>query len=276
MRLTELLTIYLAVGAPFGFARLFDAHFKMSFKLLVKAIGVALTWPVAALRFGFSLARDADEIAQHDDGEEATLDREQWRARREFEEALYRLGEILPVWENSVSRRSFDASFQALLMATEQHFHLWLALRRMSADVAPLPLALELCRLSGRAGDDLNIAANCIHRQNIARLKARCAKSANELTTALTHFQSAADDHALNALLNHAVNVAYRQAMLTLCCSAIELFSQLGDSVMATKTGRLLNTECAKLRRSEQTNQTEPEKGQHSLPANHSTFAPAP
>lgn len=273
MRLTEALTIYLAIGASFGVARLFNARSAFRARVLLKAIGSALAWPVAALRLGRDLARDSDKATVRT---ETALDVAQRRARRAFEEALCQVEETASVSENSVARNDFERSVRELLSAIDQHFHLRSALQAMSIDAAPLPLASELCRLSGRTGNDLQIAAACLHRQNKARLDTHCAKSSDELIVALERLRTMADEHAPSA----PAQLAHRQNMLTLYCLTIELVSQLDDAATAVRIGRLVDDECAKLRRAEQrggqANENDSEVSKISAPANHSTLAPVP
>lgn len=278
MRLTEILTIYLAIGAPFGVARFFDARSGSGARVLLEAIGSALAWPVTALRLSRSLTTTS--AAKADAQAETVLGLAQLRARGAFEEALRRVEETESALEKPLIRRDFERSLRALLSAIDQHYHLRSALQKMSIDAAPVPLAVELCRLSGRAGDDLAIAAACIHRQNKAHLNARCAQSADELIAALKHFQITADEYVPDGLVSYAAQLAHRQTMLTLYCLAVELLSWLDDRTTAVRAGRFVDVECAKLRlieqRGEQAGRNEFEVNKFPAPTNHSTLAPVP
>src|SRR5437588_396514 len=53
------------------------------------------------------------------------------------------------------------------------------------AAAAPTPRELELCRIAGRAGDDLLAAGRCVHRRNVTRLLAHRERSRSELVHAL-------------------------------------------------------------------------------------------
>lgn len=279
MRLTEALTIYLAVGAPFGAAQFFAARSQMKSNSFPKAIAYALFWPLVALRPGLSF------IAHHETAmfgdEETELERRQWGARRDFEAALGRIEEITQTAENTEARRNFEASLRTLLIVADQHFHLLVALRRMSSEVAPIPRATELCRLAGRE-EDLGLAASCIHRRNMARVNARCAKSADELIAALAHFDETASNQSSAVSLTTSAKVEFARAMLMLCCFAVEMLSQLDDSGATRRASQLVDAACAKLRRLEelgdgrQANVSGAGEEQCPLPTSHSTLAPVP
>ncbi|MEJ7618258.1 MAG: hypothetical protein WKF30_15125 [Pyrinomonadaceae bacterium] len=281
MKLTEALTIYLAVGAPFGAAQFFAARAQMKSGSFSKAIAYALFWPLVALRPGLSFTAHRETAVFSD--EETQLDRRQLAGRRDFEAALVRVGELAQGAEHPEARRNFEVSLRTLLIAADQHFHLLVAFRRMSSEDAPIPKATELCRLAGREEEDLELAASCIHRRNTARVDARCAKSADELIEALAHFNEIAGDHHNSAVFSTlAAKLEFAQAKLTLCCLAVEMLSRLDDPAAAVRAFKLVDAACAKLRRLEglgedrQVNLVGSGDEQRSLPANHSTLAPAP
>src|SRR5205814_10533968 len=67
----------------------------------------------------------------------------------------------------------------------ERYAGLALACAGAREDAAPAPRELELCRIAGRAGDDLLAAGRCVHRRNVTRLLAHRERARSELVHAL-------------------------------------------------------------------------------------------
>jgi hypothetical protein len=81
-----------------------------------------------------------------------------------------------------------DAARQALFAArecVERYAGLALACAGARREAAPTPREMELCRIAGRAGDDLLAAGRCVHRRNVTRLLAHRARARAELVHAL-------------------------------------------------------------------------------------------
>lgn len=251
---SETLTIYLAVGAPFGAAYLFHASSGGKLSALLKAVGVVGGWPLALCYLllvdrhtsGFF---DADERAQNTH-EEALR-----HSRRELEKALRGVEELARLNLSSDVSRNVEAAARAALFAVEKHFHLLVAYDRLIAEQSPQPLALELCRLAGRSDEDLRTAALCIHRRNTARVGARCRQSNDEVIEALLLLRRAVlAPTAPSGERPHDQALLVRATIETYDLAADFLSQSEDASAAAAKATLALNAEREQLRRAEKSN----------------------
>ncbi len=86
MKWTEALTIYLAVGAPFGVIQFLNSRSEKTAILLVKAVGMTALWPAFAYRS--TLAWNTGANSTDGMSEEISFESREYEARREFEAAL--------------------------------------------------------------------------------------------------------------------------------------------------------------------------------------------
>ncbi len=135
--------------------------------------------------------------------------------------------------------------------AVERYVGLTLAARGLDADADAAPTAreMELCRIAGRTGDDLSNAGRCVHRRNVSRLHAHRERARAELFHALAATrETATSRHAASA---PPARARVAEALIRTFARAIELLSLLEDRAAVLRVARLLDAECAHLRRLE-------------------------
>lgn len=254
MRLSETITIYLAVGAPFGvnyFQREHEGQNQNRARSLLKATGACLLWPLIAAAV-FLSRRSSDAPTASSSLEEAgAIDEHTSQrilaARQQLFDALNGVRELA---EKTVSKNEeLEQSLRGVREGVEKYAGLTLALAEMSLDDSPASREMELCRIAGREGDDLLLAGRCIHRRNVTRLSAHQARSRIELLHALAAVREIGGGAPHTGALPDAT--AARQlslAVLRFYGQAINLFTLLEDESAAVSAARLLDAECARLR----------------------------
>lgn len=249
----EAITIYLAAGAPFGVNYYLRSEQRVGESRalwLLRATGSALGWPLAALTIILARRRrSAAEAATDRNSSFASPEDEKIeRARREMLATLGKVEELAQGFSERERRRCERA---ALLIreSIEKYMGLTLGAREASADARPAAREMELCRISGRTGDDLLMAGRCIHRRNVARLLAHRERARTHLLHALAELRELTDDnfaHKNLAVIRHT-----SVALVRFYAQAIHLLSLLEDEGTARLVARLLDAECGRLRRIE-------------------------
>lgn len=194
MRLTQLITLYLAAAAPVGvlvfMRRSADA---------VRARAIARA-AVAGLLFPFTLAAYA--LARRNlIGATTSTDSQGSRDER-VESARKALVVALHGFEDRARaaggrRAETDTrAAHALIATAERYAGLTLALADAEPDGEPDARETELARVAGRGGEDLEIAGRCVRRRNASRLREHQAQSRLELLHALAELQDTLDGAA--------------------------------------------------------------------------------
>lgn len=256
MLLSELIIIYLALAAPFGVADFLrrPAGARRA-RALLQATGAALLWPLALLSRPF-VHKKFRRIEQEAAMPEVCTPRELRveAARRALLASLYRTGDLA----EEVSGANTEAACGAVretLAAVESYVGLTSAVA--DADEAATPRApreTELCRISGRTGDDLRIAGLCHGRRNIARLRAHQADSRLEFLHTLAELREVFEAmHAGGATDARAYDAAHSlfAALFETYTRAIQLLSLFEDEPAAERVERLLDAVRARLSRIE-------------------------
>jgi hypothetical protein len=268
MLLSELIIIYLAAAAPFGVANfLRQPATATRTRSLLQATGAGLLWPLTLLsrpfvQKGFRRIEHDETATPEVPSSKVSLSREQRieSARRALLASLYRTGDLAEE-VSAVNTEAAGGAVRETIAAVERYVGLALAVA--DADEAAAspqyePRETELCRISGRTGDDLHIAALCHGRRNIARLRAHHADSRLELLHALaelrevfenTHAATPTDARAATEYVDGARPLF--AALLETYARAIDLLSLLEDERAARRVARLLDAACARLRRVE-------------------------
>lgn len=245
----EAITIYLAAGAPFGVSYyLRREHGAGRASALLRSSWAMLLWPITAA---------AVFLARKSKGAEATdRDRAALRVEEKIEQATRQLLAMLSRVEEQAralpgreGRRSERVAF-VVRESVEKYVGLTLGSRDASADAPPSESEMELSRVAGRTGDDLLLAGRCIHRRNVARLLAHRERARTDLLHALAELRElSGDSSALESNIMAARHASV--AILRFYGHAINLLSLLEDEDAARKVARLLDAECARLRRLE-------------------------
>jgi hypothetical protein len=292
MLLSELIIIYLAVAAPFGVANFLQRPARVPHtSSLLHATGAALLWPLTLLssrslrRKNFGGAEPVEFTSEVSPSHElqvsssrerqVSVSREQRTeaARRALLSSLYRTGDLA----EEVAGANTEAARVAVsetLASVECYVGLALAVADADEETVRVPRETELCRISGRSGDDLHIAALCHRRRNLARLHAHQAASRLELLHALAELREVFE-HTLATTTTdmHAATHPLFASLLETYARAVDLFSLFGDERAAGKVTRLLDAACAPMRRMEA---QEPHAAPESLIHTDTTGNPAP
>jgi hypothetical protein len=261
MLFSELIIIYLALAAPFGVANfLRQPAGATRTSALLQAMCAALLWPLALLSRPL-VHKNPDRIEREAAEPEVSPSRELRidAARRALLASLYRTGDL----SEEVSGANTEAAGGAVretLASVERYVGLTLAVADADEASSPhAPRETELCRISGRTGDDLHIAGLCHGRRHIARLRAHQADARLELLHALAELREVFETtHAATATNAHAA-VAMRPlfaALLETYTRAIELLSLFEDERAAARVARLLDAVRARVRRIESLHST--------------------
>src|SRR5207253_2768520 len=136
--------------------------------------------------------------------------------------------------------------------SVERYAGLSLACASASEAEPPSERELELCRIAGRAGDDLFVAGLCVHRRSVTRLHAHRERARSELIHALagacevTHnlYPGAGGLYFAERAAGGDARVRICEAMLRALARAIELMSLFDDRGAVVSAARLLDAEC--------------------------------
>lgn len=254
MRMTEAITIYLAAGAPFGVSYYLQRKpLEASASSMLKAAVAALFWPLSAAtiflarrrRLTIRAASGDDDTALGSEPDAKKIE----RARRQLTVALYKVEELARSSSEKDGKRSELVAY-LVRESVEKYAGLMAASSVVKMDAAPTAREMELCRISGRVGDDLLLAGRCIHRRNVARLLAHRERARTNLLHALAEVRELCPTAPVAqreiAAARHA-----SVAILRFYAHAVNLLSLLEDETAARAAARLLDAECARLRRLE-------------------------
>ncbi len=252
MRISEIVTIYLAAAAPVGVAYYLHREVNANrAQVLPLAVGTALVWPITLLAVWFDWKRFIKSRRDLTEGRTAELSGEKVeQAKRQLLMALRHVEEYTEEVSGTMRQRTDSALFAAR-ESVERYVGLNIAAADARPEAAPSIREMELYRAAGRAGDDLTIAGRCVHRRNVARLFAHRDRARTELLHALAEIGDAISDPRIVTPLNNPAAHRRAAAMLLFYGLAIDLLSQLNDQRAAMSVARLLDTECARLHRLE-------------------------
>jgi hypothetical protein len=260
----EAITIYLAAGAPFGVSYyLRREHGAGRASRLLKGSWAMLLWPVAAATaFLERKGKSAEETER--DSVALRVEEKIEQATRQSLAMLFKIEELareFPLREGGRGERVACVIRESI----EKYVGLTLGSRDASADAPPTNGEMELCRVAGRTGDDLRLAGRCIHRRNVARLLAHRERARTDLLHALAELRELSGDAYAQQEQQSDIMAARHAsvAILRFYGQAINLLSLLEDEDAARKVARLLDAECARLRRLESASPGRRLRGEH-------------
>ena len=214
MRVSEIITIYLAIGAPFGVYYFVQTGMRRnSFKVFFKSLAAIFMFPL----FGFEpfrrkfFGKQTRSTNLETNSNSEKLEQLQRRMCRDF---IAQSEFALPLQTNLITGHSslslFD--FREIL---ERYIGLTLALNGSVIDSGFTKPETEIFQIAGRTKEDLQLAARCLHRKNYQRLQVhqiqarrdflRVLESFDEKNAVLTALDMAkilADDEMQKTLLN--------------------------------------------------------------------------
>ncbi|MCA1633375.1 MAG: hypothetical protein LC802_06540 [Acidobacteria bacterium] len=261
MRLSELTIIYFATAAPFGVASFLRQPTRGASRArsLVRAAGAALLWPLTAslllLERGTSPGAGRGKAVAREDLHEGRVE----QAKRELTNALRAAEDVLDeagdVGEADAGRDARGEARRYAMFAAresvERYVGLTLACMGAHREASPSGREMELCRLAGGTGDDLLLAGRCIHRRNATRLFAHRERARAEMIHALAYVRELADTFPFAEEIRASASRRISEMLLRAFARAVELLSLLEDEGAARRVARLLDAECARLRRLE-------------------------
>lgn len=251
MRLTEPVTIYLAIGASFGVSRYLSALSMAQNRLraVVEGIVAALLWPLSAAAI---LMRRLRHKHRRDDSKEL-----EERVHSRVEEASRALAvsvsKMLEVMHTrpQTAKEFIEQTLYALRESAEQYAGLAMLKANANETAQPAAHEAELARVSGRRGEDLLVAARCVHRRNVSHIKTNHQRERSRLLRKLAEL-CAEDDAAPSGERLNDSGAKLRElaeTRLEIYLRAADLFSLLEDERAAGYTAKLIDAECLALRR---------------------------
>jgi hypothetical protein len=246
MRLSQLITIYLAAAAPvavlFFLRRHGDAAHARS---IARAAAAGLFFPFTLATY--ALARGNVIAAATSTHAHETHDEKIEFARKALVAALHAFEDRA---REAGGRRADDAVRAAhdLTSTVERYAGLTLALADAEPDGEPDERETELARVAGRDGEDLEIAGRCVRRRNASRLRAHQAQSRLELLHALAALQDALEglDHSRTVRRSRvAVDHSHRQAGASaqqLSAALLRVYERAFDLLLLLEDARGVQT----------------------------------
>ena len=252
MRLSELITIYLAAAAPVGVAYFLrqHTHTRRAPRLLRSACA-ALLWPLALCAHLLAERRSAHRERAADDTRAARPNEARVAAaERALVNTLHQTDDLLRDAYHARGERARHAATDART-AVERFVGLALALAAAGDDERPSERELELCRVAGRKGDDLLVAGRCVRRRNLARLRAHHEQARTGLVHALAELLETVEHDLPSWPATAQTFTQLYWLLIRVFAQAIDLLSLLDDREAATRAARLLDAACAWARRNE-------------------------
>ena len=226
----ELITIYLAIGAPFAVSLGWRANAPFAYR---KALPTFILWPLVATRRlsqRLTGAKPTTGISNEPLGPEQ-------QAQRATQLALTKLSRALPLL---ASVADAEQLWQQCRQALEKYIGLTSAVYQLDENETPGPRASELYRLDGLDGADLAGAARCWQRRNAARLKAHQIKARQEFQRALQEAQQVVTNALRRSPVESAVAVYVEELWLGFLDCARQLCLTLQDKEAAPEVTRRL------------------------------------
>ena len=250
MRLSELITIYLAAAAPVGVAyflrQLGGARRPVQ---LLRAAALALIWPLTLCAHLFTQQQSAQRSTDDARGRLPNEARVA-TAERALIATLHQADDLLRDAYGTRAARARQAAADARA-SIERFVGLALALAATVGAELPAAHERELFRVAGRKDDDLETAARCLHRRNLARLRAHHERARTELVHALAELLETIE-HDLPA--PHTGAQPFTEVywlLIRTFARTIDLLALLDDQSAAVRVARLLDAACAWARRNE-------------------------
>lgn len=248
MRLSEIITIYLAAGASFGVSRYLCASSRSESRRRAAAEGIAATlfWPLMAAAILTKHLRLVEEDAYEPD---VPVHVRIEVARRDFLASVHKMLDAVRA-SRTEERDALEPTLYALRESAEQYAGLAEIKAEVEDDAAPAAFEMELARISGRLGDDLLVAGRCAHRRNVRRIQAHCARERSRLLQKLSRLRAVEEGSlTLNPDTSGAERRKMCEARLEIYLRAAALFSLLEDEGAALSARKLADAERSLQRR---------------------------
>ena len=250
MRLSETITIYLAIAAPFGVRYFLHAHSSERRVLkMLKAVAAGLSWPLVVSRSLFTSFAPSTSAAMADD---LLQDHEEeiHNAKQRLLAAILALSELTASARGSV-HEDLERTTYLLREDLETYIGLAPSVNEATMDSSPAEHAKEFFRIAGRKGDDLLLAARCAHHRNAARIVEHYSRARIRLVHSIADLREAVERMRPQIVASNFSERTLRMASVELYKNAFDLLSLMGDEEAAMGIAELLNRELSRLRRLE-------------------------
>jgi hypothetical protein len=244
MRLSQLITIYLAAAAPVGVLVFLRRHADAArARAVARAAAAGLLFPFTLAAYALSRGNligattHADSRGSHEEKIES--------ARKALVAALHAFEDRARA---AGGRRTDDAvrAAHALTSTVERYEGLTLALANAEPDGEPDARETELARMAGRGGEDLEIAGRCVRRRNASRLREHQARSRLELLHALAELQDTLEglDHSRAVRQSRAAVDSQHQPSTTnqLPAALLRVYERAFDLLLLLEDARGVQT----------------------------------
>lgn len=229
MHLSELITIYLAIGAPFG-VHYFFQNKAVSHRIL-KSIGISLLWHLVIIRFFLN-------IKTSDENTCADSDQKLDRAKRSLFATL-----------NEIQTRLKSEDIEILVCIIRDNAEKYAGLAQVADSLdekdVPSEHELETFRIDGCKGEELKTASRCTHRRNVRRIVEHRNRARKDLLHALSEIKESSSALLINAADSRQTDVLLQR----LYVNAIEFFTLLEDKEAVAFVTRLLGETSTRLQR---------------------------
>jgi len=227
MRLSDIITIYLAIGAPFAVH--FILHNKeKSPKAFWKAVGVMFIFPFILIRH-FLSKRLKREHKNHNEKLEQTK-----------RSAFAALNEIQDRSKGIKESKSIERLIFVIRENVEKYSGLSLVAEQVDESDEPSKHEKEVFRISGCESGELKNAACCLHRRNVRQIISQRNRARKDLLHTLSEIEEVMDESKA-LLMDSSLSRQINEPLSRLYKNAIEVFLQIEDENAAEIVTRLMN-----------------------------------
>jgi hypothetical protein len=215
MRWTEIITIYLACGAPFAAMRAVRSTAgEKPARRLVGMLIAAIGWPITLVSKTAKRSHSVVPTYTATDSERPKLSALVEQLQRRVMVAMCVLREQAEAAPNAAK-----GDLDLIYLRVRESLDLYASLSLLSRDREPVDQPseseTEFFRVAGRPGSDLQIAARCLHRRNVSRLERHRIQARRDLIQDLRAVQNWKADRLMFASGGHLLQHEVRKILLT-------------------------------------------------------------
>jgi len=250
MRLSEAITIYLAIGAPFSVSYVIHTRSEhRGVSRLLRTIAAGLFWPLVAVRILVTSDAHSASVAI-EDCDLRGYDEKIREAKHRLFAAAHSVCDLTGEFTGNM-REELDRARHVLRQNVNTFVGLASVVDKTDSNGTPNEAAKELFRVAGRTGSDLLLGTRCAHRRNVTRIRAHYAKARILFLHAIADVRESLEYIHNQTIANEIEERRLRLAAVELYTSAFDLLTLLGDSDAAMRIAEVLNRELSRLRRLE-------------------------
>ena len=226
MRWSELITIYLAIGAPIGVSHALSRGGAVRLWRR-QTLLVVLLWPLAAIDWARRQPRfwQSSFLKMTKDEADDPIEQKELQVLRR----LTALSRVLQPYQVVID---LEGTWQQTRVALETYSGLTRAVYESDNNVLAEPRELELLRIAARNGTDLICAGRCINRRNAIRLKVHQKQARQDFLATLQIWEQATAEVMQNLSRNKsaAANVGKHWYEFAECVRRLCILLQDADA----------------------------------------------